>query len=129
MNARALMLVLLGGCATQTVDLNATRDSWYGARYEVVVTQWGEPARNTTLADGSDARTWVSEAVSGGGSWFPMLGIFGGSRGVGTGAGISLGQSGGDYTRCERTLIFRDGQVVDQSWQGQSRYCSTFRRY
>ena len=128
MFVRALLLVLLAGCVTQPVDLNATKDSWQDARYESVVAQWGAPARSTVLPDGRDSHTWVSESVSGG-TWYPSIGVFGGSRGVGVGTGVVMGQSGGEIVRCERTFIFRDGQVNEQSWQGQSRYCNTMRRY
>lgn len=129
MNARALILVLLAGCATPAAEFNATQASWQGARYETAVAQWGVPMRSTVLPDGRDARTWVSESFSGT-TWLPSLGVFGGSRGVGVGVstGVVLGQSGGGLTRCERTLFFRDGQVVEQMWQGPSGYCSTFRR-
>ncbi len=128
MNARALVLVLLAGCVTPPVDLTATRESWQGARYETVVALWGAATRSTVLADGRDARTWVSESV-GGGNWYPSIGVFGGSRGVGVGTGVTMGQGGGQLVRCERTFMFRDAQVVEQSWQGQSNYCSTFRRH
>lgn len=127
MNARALLVILLAGCATEPVDLNPTRDSWQGARYEAVVANWGAPTRSTTLADGRDVHTWVSES-SAGGLWYPIIGVFGGSRGVGGGAGVTMGQGGGELVRCERTFTFRDSRVVEQSWHGQSKYCSTFRR-
>lgn len=127
MNARALVVVLLAGCATPVVDFSDTRNSWSRARYETVVAQWGAPTRSTVLPDGRDAHTWVSESVAGG-HWYPSIGIFGGSRGVGGGAGVTMGQGGGELVRCERTLFFRDAQVVEQSWQGHSNYCSTFRR-
>ena len=126
-NARALVVIRLAGCATQPVDLTPTRDSWQGARYETVVAQWGAPMRSTVLPDGRDAHTWVSDSVSGG-LWYPIIGVFGGSRGVGAGAGVTMGQGGGEFVRCERTFTFRDARVVEQSWQGQSNYCSNFRR-
>ena len=121
------MLALLAGCATPPVDYSDTRNSWSRASYETVVTLWGAPLRSTTLADGRDVHTWVSESVSGG-LWYPIVGVFGGSRGAGAGAGMSMGQGGGELLRCERTFTFRDGLVVEQSWQGQSYYCSSFRR-
>jgi hypothetical protein len=127
MNARALVLVLLAGCATPAVDYSATRNSWQGAPYEAAVTQWGAPTRSRVLADGRNTHTWVSETAAGG-TWYPSVGVFGGSRGVGVGTGVILGQSGVEYVRCERTLTFREDRVVEQSWQGQSSYCNTFRR-
>jgi hypothetical protein len=127
MNARALVLVLLAGCATQQVDLSATQAGWQGAPYDAAVAQWGTPTRSTLLADGRDARTWVSDAPAGG-TWYPSIGVFGGSRGMGVGTSVMMGQSGAEYTRCERTLFFRDGRVVEQLWQGPPSYCSTFRR-
>jgi len=128
MNARALVptLALLAGCSTLAADLTAAKDSWQDERYETVVAQWGAPARSTVLADGRDSHTWMSSAGAGG-SWFPTLGVYGGS-GIGLGTGVAFGQSGVDYTRCERTLIFSNGRVVEQSWLGQWRYCSAFRR-
>jgi hypothetical protein len=126
MNARVLLIALLAGCTALPVDLTATRDSWQGARYETVVALWGVPTRSAVLADGSDAHTWVSESV--GGTWYPFIGVFGGSRGGGAGAGMTMGGGGGQFYRCERTFIFGGGQVVEQSWQGESNYCSTFRR-
>jgi hypothetical protein len=130
MYARALasVLVLLAGCATpEPFDYSAARNSWQGAPFEAVVAQWGAPARSTVLADGRDVHTWFSETGSGG-ALYPSFGIFGGSRGVGAGAGVMVGQGGGELLRCERTLYFRNGQVVEQSWLGNSRYCGTFGR-
>jgi hypothetical protein len=128
MNAKALILVLLAGCANAPPgDLNSARDGWYGVRYESVISSWGVPMHSTVLPDGRDAHTWVSESHTGGG-WFPSFGVFGGSRGVGIGTGVTMGMGGGGIVRCERTLFFRDGQVVEQSWQGHSSYCSSFHR-
>jgi hypothetical protein len=128
MNARslALVLLLLEGCATLGVDLTAAKDSWQGERYETVVARWGAPARSTVLADGRDSHTWSSIAGAGG-SWFPTIGVSSGS-GMGMGAGVTSGQNGMEPVRCERTLIFSEGRVVEQSWLGQWRYCSSFRR-
>jgi hypothetical protein len=129
MRVLAPILVLLAGCATQPVDLAATKESWQGARYETVVALWGPPARSAVLADGRDTHTWVSESVAGG-TWFPSIGVYGGSRGTGVavGTGMVIGQSGGEIVRCERTFIFRDGAVNEQAWQGHSRFCSSLRR-
>jgi hypothetical protein len=128
MNARLLILVLLGGCASApSGDLNETRNGWYGASYETAVLKWGAPTRSTVLPDGRDAHTWVSETVAGG-TWFPSISVFGGNNGVGVGTGVFMGQGGGQIVRCERTFFFRGGRVVEQSWQGQSDYCGSFRR-
>jgi hypothetical protein len=69
----------------------------------------------------------VSEGVVSRGTLWPSIGIFGGSGGVGLGTGVTMGP-GGEFTRCERTLVFKDGRVVEQNWQGSAEYCSTFRR-
>jgi hypothetical protein len=132
MHARALILILLAGCATTPpVDLKDAQNSWNGAQYDAVVLRWGAPTRSTVLSDGRDAHTWLSESYAGGGSWFPSIGVFGGSGGgvgVGVGTGMSMGGGGGASVRCERTLFFKQGRVVEQSWQGQTNYCSSFRR-
>ena len=130
--AAALTMVLLAGCATPVEEVNEARDSWRGARYADIVARWGVPTRSTELPDGRNAHTWVSESVSGGGgTWFPSIGVFGGSRGVGVGVGtgVAIGQGGGGVMlRCERTMFFYDAQLVDQNWYGHASYCSSFRR-
>ena len=120
----------LAACATPGVgDTVSARGSWQGAAYEDVVRSWGAPARSTRLPDGRDAHTWVSESVTSRGSIWPSLGIFGGSGGVGFGTGVTFGGPGyGDLQRCERTLFFEQGRVVEQSWQGPGDYCTSFRR-
>jgi hypothetical protein len=124
-----LVLVLVAGCAaTPGGDVTAARGSWHGAQYDDVVRSWGAPVRSTKLADGSDAYTWVSESVAPRPSFWPSIGIFGGSGGVGFGTGVTMGPGGGELVRCERTLIFTNGRVVDQTWHGPEDYCSSFRR-
>lgn len=108
-------------------DLESARNSWNGARYEAVVERWGPPARGTTLADGREVHTWVSEEGHGGSSAV-SVGVFGGSGGAGIGAMIGLPGAGGAPRRCERTLTFRDGSVVEQTWLGHSAFCTAFRR-
>ena len=131
MKAGALLVVLLAGCASLGTDVNVAKDSWHGAPYDAVVSRWGTPVRSTTLTDGREARTWVSEEAASRGSYFPSIGVFGGS-GMGVGAGVMMDLpgmgSGGGRVRCERTLFFRDGRVVEQLWQGHAGYCSSFRR-
>ncbi|HYC45299.1 MAG TPA: hypothetical protein VED01_07395 [Burkholderiales bacterium] len=125
----ALLLLFLAACAsTPEGDIGSARSSWQGAAYEDIVRSWGAPTRSTKLPDGRDAHTWVSETVASRGSLWPSIGIFGGSGGVGFGTGVTMGPGGGELQRCERTLFFENGRVVDQNWQGSSDYCSSFRR-
>jgi hypothetical protein len=123
------LLLSLAGCATSG-DILGARESWHGALYDEVVSRWGAPSRHTVLADGGYVYTWESEGtVPAGGGFFPSIGIFGGSGGVGVGTGVTLGGGGGgEFARCERTLIFRDGRVAEQTWQGHPEFCSQFRR-
>ena len=131
LKAAVLFLFLAGGCASTSPpgDIPAARSSWQGAAYEDVVRSWGAPARSTKLPDGRDAYTWVSESVASRPSFFPSIGIFGGSGGVGFGTGVTMGPGyGGEFQRCERTLFFEKGRVAEQTWQGPADYCSSFRR-
>jgi len=131
LSATAAISLALAGCATPDVDYSATRAGWQGAAYDTVVAQWGQPARYTVRADGTYVYTWLSEAVGGGGSAvYPSIGVFGGSRGVGVGVGtgIAVGGGGGELVRCERTFAFDKAVVVEQTWVGNSRFCSTFVR-
>ncbi|MEN3354571.1 MAG: hypothetical protein V7640_2729 [Betaproteobacteria bacterium] len=130
MRVMAAVLVLLTGCAsTPTGDVTAARTSWQGATYDEVVSSWGTPVRSTKTTDGRDVYTWSSESVASRGAFFPSIGIFGGSGGVGLGTGVTAGPyGGGEFLRCERTLIFQNGQVVDQVWQGPNDYCASFGR-
>jgi hypothetical protein len=127
MRISPLVAVLLAGCATLGGDIDAARNSWHGARYDDVVAKWGAPARQATLSDGRDVYTW--ESTGSGGVLSPgSVGIFGGS-GVGVGVVLGLpGMGGGDPQRCERTLTFSGGRVVQQTWLGPPAFCSTFRR-
>ena len=133
MRSMGVLLFLLAGCASTpggTGNVTAARTSWQGASYEDVVRSWGAPARSTKLPDGRDAHTWVSESVaSSRGSFWPSIGIFGGSGGVGFGTGVTMGPGyGGELQRCERTVFFENGRAVDQTWQGPADFCSSFRR-
>jgi hypothetical protein len=123
----AVLLFLLAACATsgETAD---PESGWNGASYDDVVRAWGTPARSTKLTDGADLYTWVSEGTGTRGRVSPSVGIGIGSGGVGIGTGVTFGSGGGEPVRCERTLIFRDGRVAEQKWQGPSDYCDTFRR-
>jgi hypothetical protein len=123
----ALIVVLFAGCAT-TGGLGEARDSWDGATYDEVVRAWGTPVRSTKLNDGRDAYTWVSDGALSRGGVYPSIGISGGSGGFGIGTGVIFGSSGGDPARCERTLIFKNGRVEEQNWQGLAEYCKSFGR-
>ena len=131
MRFMAVVLVFLAGCASTpgNGDTSAARTSWQGATYDDVVRSWGAPVRSTKMTDGRDVYTWVSETVTSRASFFPSVGIFGGSGGVGFGTGVTMGSGGGgELTRCERTLIFQGGRVVEQTWNGPSEFCASFRR-
>jgi hypothetical protein len=131
MRLLVLLAVLVAGCAsTPDVDVTAARSSWQGATYDEVVASWGIPVRSTKLSDGRDVYTWLSESVASRAAIFPSIGIFGGSGGggVGFGTGVAVGPGGGEFLRCERTLFFQNGRVVEQTWQGPDDYCSSFRR-
>jgi len=129
MRISALIVVLLAGCAGLEPDLTSARDSWLDAAYDEVVLRWGTPVRSTKLTDGRDVYTWVSEGAVPRGNVRPSIGISGGSGGrVSIGTGVIFGSGGGEFARCERTLIFKDGRVEEQTWQGPAEYCNTFRQ-
>jgi hypothetical protein len=128
----ALAAALVAACATT----EKARESWAGASYDQVVRAWGPPGRSGKLADGTEVHTWMSEGGptyrSGPSVGFGVGGI-GGSRGsgvgVGVGASIPIGQ--GSVTppaRCERTLSFRDGRLVEQAWIGPDEICAEYSR-
>lgn len=122
------VLCLFAGCASVRTDSGAARESWRNAKYDAVVSQWGAPARSTTLTDGRPAHTWISEATASRGSIYPSIGVFGGSDGVGVGTSVTVGPGGYERVRCERTLIFSIGRVVEQHWVGSADYCNEFAR-
>lgn len=129
MRFATLMAVLLAGCAAPGGGLTDATDSWDGATYDEVVLRWGAPVRSTKLTDGRDVYTWVSDSVGSRGSVHPSIGISGSSGGgIGIGTGILFGPGGGEPVRCERTLIFKDGRVEEQNWQGPAQYCRSFGR-
>ena len=123
-----LASALLAACAST----EKARDSWSGASYDDVVRTWGPPARSGKLGDGADVHTWVSEAgptVRSG----PSIGIggFGGRGGSGVGVGVGIPIGSGSPTppaRCERTLTFRDGRLVEQNWIGADEVCAEYTR-
>jgi len=129
MRIAVLIVVLLAGCAAPGGELTEARSSWDGATYDEVVLRWGAPARSTKLTDGRDVYTWVSDRVGSRGSPSVGFGIGGGSGGgIGIGTGIMFGSGGGEPVRCERTLVFKDGRVDEQTWQGPAEYCRSFGR-
>ena len=130
--AAVAALVLLVACATT----EKAKESWSGATYDEMVRAWGPPVRSGKLADGAEVHTWVAEGAptyrSG-----PSVGIgvggFGGRGGSGVGVGVGtsfpIGQgSVSPPARCERTLTFRDGRLVEQSWIGPDEICSEYTR-
>ena len=62
-----LALAIVAGCAT-IADVDKAKASWHGATYDEVVTSWGQPASQTTLKDGLQAYTWISQSAGYGGS-------------------------------------------------------------
>jgi hypothetical protein len=128
MRVLTLTLMLLAGCASNPGGgVTAARDSWQGATYDQVLASWGTPVRSTKTTDGRDVYTWVSEDVASHGVLFPSIGVFGGGGGVGVGTGVTVAP-GAEFKRCERTLVFDRGRVVDQTWQGPAGYCASFGR-
>ena len=118
-------VAVLAGCAT-IADVERAKASWHGATYEEVVAAWGQPASQTTLQDGLQAYTWMSQSAGYGGS----VGAYGGSGGGGIGISLPLPGMGGTVRgQCQRTLSFENGRVVDQIWQGTTQYCSIFSRF
>jgi hypothetical protein len=124
----AVALAVLAGCASRGDPVPEARNSWHGAAYDDVVLAWGTPTRSAQLSDGRHAYTWVSEASLPRGGVSPSVGIGIGRGGVGIGTGVIFGGGGAELVRCERTLIFDGGRVVDQTWQGPAEYCNTFAR-
>jgi len=130
----AVLSALLVACATT----EKAKESWVGATYDETVRAWGPPKSSTKLADGSDVHTWVAEGgptyTSGPTVGFGIggFGIGGGGRtstGVGVGASVPIGSGTAvPPARCERTMTFRDGRLVEQSWIGQDDVCSSFGR-
>lgn len=122
------LCALLVGCATT----EKARESWGGTTYDEVVRAWGQPQRSGKLSDGTEVHTWVSESGptyrSG-----PSVGFggFGGSGRGGVGVGVSVPIGSGTVeppARCERTLSFRDGRLVEQSWIGDDSVCAGYGR-
>lgn len=119
-----LAVSFLAGCATMA-DIEKAKGTWHGATYDEVVAQWGQPASQSEPVNGTQTYTWFSERGGGGSS----VGAYGGSGGAGVGISMPLpGMGLAPPGRCQRSLSFKDGRVVDQIWQGSTNYCSIFRR-
>jgi len=101
----ALAASVIAACAS-TDEFAAARESWRGATYDQVVMAWGTPSQSSV-----DTHTWLSDDSA------PRVQ---GSGGVG---GMIYAAA-----RCDRTLAFRDGRVVDERWVGDAEYCKRFAR-
>jgi len=101
----ALAASVVAACAS-TDEFAAARESWRGATYDQVVMAWGTPSQSSV-----DSHTWLSDDSA------PRVQ---GSGGVG---GMIYAAA-----RCDRTLAFRDGRVVDERWAGDAEYCKRFAR-
>jgi hypothetical protein len=93
-------------CASTNDELAAVRESWRGATYDQVLMAWGTPSQSSV-----DSHTWLSDESA------PRAQ---GSGGVG---GMIFAAA-----RCDRTLAFRDGRVVDERWSGDPEFCKRFAR-
>ena len=102
----ALALAAVAACASTDGDLAAARDSWRGATYDQVLMAWGTPSQSSV-----DSHTWLSDDSA------PRTGSSGGVGGMVFAA-----------ARCDRTLAFREGRVVDGRWSGDPAYCTRFAR-
>lgn len=102
----AFAVSALAACAS-TDEFAAARQSWRGATYDQVVMAWGTPSQSSV-----DSHTWLSDDSS------PRV------QGSGGGVGGMIFAA----ARCDRTLAFRDGRVVDERWAGDPEYCKRFAR-
>src|SRR5438105_1836416 len=125
------LAVVLTACATAE-DMQRARDSWNGASYEDVLKAWGAPERGTKTADGRDWYTWSRYGGQSSGS---SVGVgmgrstFGGGgiSGVGVGVGMPIGTPPAPE-KCERTLVFSEGKVVEQHWNGPPSLCADLKK-
>jgi hypothetical protein len=101
------VLAATTGCASTDDGLAAARDSWRGATYDQVLMAWGIPSHSA-----KDSHTWLSDDK------LPRVQSSGG--GVG---GMMF-----PAARCDRTLAFRDGRVVDGRWSGDPAFCQSYAR-
>jgi hypothetical protein len=124
----ALAAALVAACAST----EKARESWNGATYDDFVRAWGQPQRSGKLSDGSEVHTWLSQGAPvyrSGPSVGIGTGVHRGGGSVGVGVGFPIG--GGSVSppaACERTLTFRDGRLVEQSWIGPDEICAEYAR-
>ena len=125
------LAVSAAACAT-VHDVDVAKNSWQGATYEDVLRVWGAPAASTQTNDGRYWYTWVTQGSPQPSSsvGFSIGGMrIGGSGATGVGVGTSMPiGSPPPPESCQRTLIFQNGVVVDQSWQGPPGMCADFKR-
>ncbi len=124
-----LLVLLLAGCAS----IDKAKASWQGAHYDDVIARWGAPSRSASMVGGGQVHTWVTDGGYGGGPGAASVGVFGASGGsgggIGVGTSIIFGGGGAvEPQRCERTLVFQDDRVVEQTWIGDPSFCNQFRR-
>jgi hypothetical protein len=118
----------LTGCATVPEEANRdqrVQNTWLGATYEDVVRRWGTPVRSTSFNDGRLVYTWYTEGIVPRRDVWPSYGIYG-NRGLGGGIDHSAYRE--VQVSCERTLIFKEGRVAEQTWIGVSSFCDQFGR-
>ncbi len=115
----------LTGCTTMPEEPNRVQNAWLGASYEDVVRHWGTPVRSTSFNDGRMVYTWYTEGVVPRRDVWPSYGIYG-NRGIGSPPGYSAYRE--VMVSCERTLIFKEGRVAEQTWLGVSSFCDNFVR-
>lgn len=98
--AASSLAAALALCACASADdLAAARQSWRGATYDEVVKAWGPPTQSAV-----DSHSWVAS-----------------SRAPGGAGGMLFGN-------CDRTMVFRDGRVVDGRWTGEPQVCAGYAR-
>lgn len=100
-------LLAIAACASTDGELAAARESWRGATYDQVLMAWGTPSHSA-----KDSHTWLSDDA------VPR------AQSSGGGAGGMIFPA----ARCDRTLAFRDGRVVDGRWSGDPAFCQRYAR-
>jgi hypothetical protein len=106
-------MLVAAACASMDADFAAARESWRGATYEQVVMAWGTPSQSSV-----DSHTWLSDDS------VPQAQ----RSGTGVGGVIFGAPAGAAAARCDRTLAFRGGRVVDERWSGDPEFCKRFAR-